>query len=83
MPGVATAVSVVWSGALLAKHELQAAGAPLGTRDCGRGAAILIPAALAAHVLARIVPSGTWRRIHGNGARRRPRRSTVERDSIR
>lgn len=53
--GVATALPVMLPGALLARHELRRAGIPLRTRDSLLGAAILIPAALACQVLARLV----------------------------
>ncbi|MBK0418253.1 HXXEE domain-containing protein [Leucobacter sp. CSA1] len=54
--GVATAFPVMLPGALVARHELRRAGIPLRTRDSLLGAAILIPAALACHALARLTP---------------------------
>ena len=54
--GVVTALPVMHPGAAFARRELQRAGTPLRARDSLFGAAILIPAALACHALARLVP---------------------------
>lgn len=51
--GVATAVPVMLPGALAARRELARAGHRLTPRDTARGAAILLPAALACHGAAR------------------------------
>jgi len=52
-PGVATAVPIMGAGALYASRECAAHGEPLTRRDYARGAAVLIPAALVCHALAR------------------------------
>ncbi|HLR28914.1 MAG TPA: HXXEE domain-containing protein [Ruania sp.] len=54
-PGVATALPVVWPAARLAKRDLARHGWPLEPGDYARGAAILPPAAVGSHALARTV----------------------------
>lgn len=61
--GAATALPVMLPGALIAKRELRDAGAPLGRADYARGFAILVPAAVGAHVIARMVPHRSTRRL--------------------
>ncbi|SJM62292.1 HXXEE domain-containing protein [Gulosibacter sp. 10] len=57
--GVATAVPVMLPGAVLARRELERRGAPLRSREYAVGAAVLIPAALLCHLLARLLPAKT------------------------
>lgn len=54
--GVATALPVMWPGAAFARRDIERTGPPLGYGDYIAGAAILIPAALACQVLARLIP---------------------------
>lgn len=54
--GVATAVPAMLPGAVAARRELRGAGSPLTPRDYLRGAAILLPAAMACQALARLFP---------------------------
>ncbi|MFF8818042.1 HXXEE domain-containing protein [Leucobacter sp. NPDC015123] len=60
--GVATAVPVMLPGALAARSELRRAGRPLRAGDYARGAALLLPAALASQAVARMFPSRQNRR---------------------
>ncbi|GAB2568169.1 hypothetical protein GCM10027033_25800 [Leucobacter ruminantium] len=53
--GVATALPVMLPGAESARREIRDSGRPLRTRDYLAGAALLIPAALACQVLARVL----------------------------
>jgi hypothetical protein len=53
--GVLTAVPVMLPGAAAARRELRDAGSLLTPRDYLRGAAILLPAALACQALARLL----------------------------
>ena len=51
--GVVTAPLVMLPGARIARRELAREGIRLGVGDAVRGAALLLPAALACHILAR------------------------------
>ncbi|WGW10611.1 hypothetical protein LWF01_10720 [Saxibacter everestensis] len=55
--GVVTALTVMLPGASIAQKELMRVGVPLRMRDYAAGAAILIPAAIVCHLLARTTPS--------------------------
>lgn len=68
-PGVVTALPVMLPGAALARRELAREGTPLRPADYVRGAALLVPAALVCHLVARLVPT----------ARRRPAGTDVRR----
>lgn len=54
--GVATAIPVMLPGAGIARRELRRSGRPLQLRDYLGAAAILMPAVLLCHVLARVLP---------------------------
>lgn len=60
-PGLVTALPVMLPGATVARRELELEGTPLRVADYARGAALLVPAALACHVLARLVPASRHR----------------------
>lgn len=53
--GVATALPVMLPGAESARREIRDSGEPLRSKDYAAGAALLIPAALICHILARIL----------------------------
>lgn len=53
--GVASALSVMLPGALVARRELYRDGVSLQFRDTVNGVALLLPAALVCHVVARLV----------------------------
>lgn len=53
--GVATAVPVMWPGAIVARRELRRGGKPLTARDYVRGVALLLPAAAVCQIIARLV----------------------------
>lgn len=60
-PGVATALPVMLPGATVARRELELEGTPLRAADYARGAALLVPAALVCHGLARLLPASRRR----------------------
>ncbi|QIK83892.1 HXXEE domain-containing protein [Sanguibacter sp. HDW7] len=68
-PGIVTALPIMLPGAAVARRELAREGTPLCPADYVRGAALLVPAALACHILARLVPA----------SRRRPAAADVRR----
>ncbi len=72
--GVITALTVMWPGARLARHELSRSGHPLRPRDYFAGAMLLLPAAITSQVLVRLVQEGAR-------APRRHRRSSTKRFS--
>lgn len=55
--GVLTALPVMLPGARMARQELERAGAPLRRCDYVSGAALLLPAAIACHAVARMLPA--------------------------
>ncbi|MGM1028961.1 MAG: HXXEE domain-containing protein [Actinomycetota bacterium] len=52
--GAVTAVTVMLPGAIAASRELRRAGLPLRAQDRGLGAAVLLPAAFACHLVVRV-----------------------------
>lgn len=68
--GVASALPVMLPGALVARHELYRDGVSLQFRDTVNGVALLLPAALVCHVVARLVrrvPTATnWPQRQGD-----------------
>src|SRR5699024_6636826 len=54
--GAISAVPVMLPGAVAARRQLALNGKSLNGKDYARGAAVLVPAALACHVVVRVAP---------------------------